>query len=148
MIKAPGKNEFQEIVGIISKSISLCITADESDIDEIIDDCVSSSRLWIQGDIDGVHLVYLVDGKVVGLILVKDFWNMTCLFVLPDFHNRGIATALVDEAMMVCRQRSPKSCIRLNSSSFASGFYQKYGFKTDGEPKDRPGGCIPYVYSF
>ncbi len=81
-------------------------------------------------------------------MLVKDYWNLASLFVLPEFQGQGIASNLVSAALAVCRGKSPKGKVKLNSSTFAAEFYRKYGFQQIGDPRDLPGGCIPYEYGF
>jgi len=142
------KSELQSLSVLIKTTVKECIKAGNDTIESIIKDSILCSKRWLDGEIEGIHLVYKHDGKVVGIILIIDFWNMANLFVLPDFHGKGIATELVNEALILCKNKSPKGFVKLNSSSFASSFYENYGFIPNGEPKELPGGCIPYVYNF
>ncbi len=135
------------ISAIYSTVISNCINADKESLDLIISDSIKSTRNWLEGNISGVHLVYIKGENIVGTILIKEYWNMSALYVLPDYHKMGIGTMLVDYAIEACKANSEVDEIRLNSSTFASAFYQKYGFVKNGQERDLPGGCIPYVYN-
>nr|WP_255526891.1 GNAT family N-acetyltransferase [Photobacterium sp. BZF1] len=95
-----------------------------------------------------VHYVYRVDDLVVGSILVKEYWNLSNLFVDPAYHNQGIARQLITKALEDCKSRSPKQAVHLNASWYAVNFYQKMGFVPNGEPRDLPGGCFPFIYKF
>ena len=148
MIQQLDKNEFQSLSILITTTIKECIEADNDILEWIIDDSILCAERWLDGLLEGVSLVYKDEGKVVGFILIIDYWNMADLFVLPDFHGKGIATELVNEALILCQNKSQKSFVKLNSSSFASNFYKNYGFLANGKPKELPGGCIPYVYNF
>jgi predicted GNAT family N-acyltransferase len=70
---------------------------------------------------------------------------MNLLFVHPAQQKTGIGQALLDSALETCRQIGKSRQITLNSSSYAAPFYLKYGFAPNGEPKDKPGGCIPLI---
>jgi len=140
--------EFLTLSALITTTVKECIEASNETLELIIEDSILCSQRWLYGELDGIHLVYKHDDKVVGIILIIDFWNMASLFVLPNFHGKGIATELVNEALILCKSKSTKGFVKLNSSSFASSFYKNYGFMLNGEPKELPGGCIPYVYNF
>ncbi|MBB1432665.1 GNAT family N-acetyltransferase [Pseudoalteromonas sp. SG43-4] len=142
------KNELKSLSDLISSTVNKCIDADVDSLKLIIDDTIACSKSWLAGDIEGVHLVYKHDSRIVGTILVIDYWNMASLFVLPEFHGRGIAKKLVDIALKLCRDKYPNGSVKLNSSKFASSFYKNYGFVPNGESKNLPGGFIPYVYNF
>ena len=148
MIQQLDNNEFQSLSVLITTTVKECIGAGNDALELIIEDSILCSKRWLDGELEGIHLVYKHDGKVVGTILIIDFWNMANLFVLPDYHGKGIATELVNEALILCKNKFPKGFIKLNSSSFASNFYKNYGFIPNGEPKELPGGCIPYIYNF
>jgi predicted GNAT family N-acyltransferase len=148
VIQQLDKNEFQSLSVLITMTVKECIEADNDTLELIIKDSLLCSKRLLDGELEGISLVYKHDGKVVGFILIIDFWNMANLFVLPDFHGKGIATELVNEALKLCKNKYPEGFVKLNSSSFASNFYKKYGFLPNGEPKKLPGGCIPYVYNF
>jgi ribosomal protein S18 acetylase RimI-like enzyme len=73
---------------------------------------------------------------------MKDFWNLSCLFVAPEHQRRGIGKSLVLEVLSECKERSPDRCIKLNSSTKA------WGFEQYGPSKDLLGGCVPLKLDF
>lgn len=147
MIEIPQKSDFQSLSQLISNTVGSCIDANEIALAEIANSSIRQSKLCLDGELEGAHFIYKTT-EIEGLILVKEYWNMVSLFVSPKSQRKGIATILVDEALRVCREKPPKRMVALNSSSFASNFYKKYGFKPNGTPKVFPGGCIPYVHRF
>lgn len=114
MIKLLEKDEVQGVVDLISTTVAECIIADKSDLNIIIDSSVKETMSWLQSDAIGIHLAYKIDSKIVGTILIKDYWNMVSLFVLPGFHGKGIATSLVTEALITCKEKSACNFIKLN----------------------------------
>lgn len=148
MISAVNQEDLNEIQSLISKSILTCIDVSESVAEDLISDTLQESEFWLNNQENGVHLVYRENDTILGVILIKEYWNMTGLFVCPSVQNSGVASKLVSHALSLCREHSPINAVRLNSSSYASGFYAKFGFKRNGASKDLPGGCIPYAYSF
>ena len=45
-----------------------------------------------------VHLKACEGNSIVGVVLVKDFWNLCSLFVAPEAQGRGIGRALLESA--------------------------------------------------
>lgn len=146
MIEEFKEEYFEDAKKIIGISIKTHIETDEGSLDAIANSSITSSRDWLDGIIKGAHFSYTINNQVVGIILVKDYWNLASLYVHPKFHKQGVATALIKAALRTCKSKSQKGYVKLNSSSFASGFYLKMGFKQEGQAKALPGGCIPYVY--
>lgn len=71
----------------------------------------------------------------------KDFVNendhITLLFVDGGSHGQGIGTRLLDKMIALSKskaeERKETPLITVNSSDFAVGFYEKYGFSKTGE---------------
>ena len=146
MIRDAKEKDLPELHHLIAQSVHACIEAEEVDRENIIVDSLCSSEANVHGHSDGVHLVYEQHDQLLGMILIKEYWNMASLFVRPDKHHQGVATALLNEALEICRDKAAGKAIRLNSSHYAAGFYEAYGFIKNGPEKDLPGGCIPYLY--
>ena len=89
-----------------------------------------------------LHIKYVADEQIAGVLLLKDGWNLVNLFIDPAFQGQGIGRALVAAAAKHTRA-SNYDAIRLNSSDFAVDFYRRLGFVQMGPGKDRPGGCVP-----
>lgn len=91
-----------------------------------------------------VHLIYRSGQKIVGVILVKQFWHLCALLVLPEDQQRGIGAALIAYALARCRASASSTMVRLNSSRNALGFYLAQGFTVvDGPPA--PLGVTPML---
>jgi ribosomal protein S18 acetylase RimI-like enzyme len=105
-------------------------------------------KWWAENSERCIHRKFVEGGAIVGMILVKDFWNLSCLFVAPGYQRRGIGKALLLEVLSECRKRSPDKCVKLNSSTNAVAFYQSCGFRQCGPSKDLPGGCVPLRLDF
>lgn len=148
MIEIPVKSDIDGIAKLIDETVNACIEASEDDRRKIVEHSIAESLDCIEGKVAGAHLLHRSPDGVNGLVLVKDYWNMVSLFVLPNSQRNGIATELLNEVVGICSEISSKQSISLNSSNYASGFYENYGFKLSGQPHDLPGGCIPYTYRF
>jgi GNAT superfamily N-acetyltransferase len=75
-----------------------------------------------------VHLKCVVDGHIAGAVLVKNFWNLCCLFVEPSDHRRGIGRSLIEEAIRQCVARNERPYVRVNAAPNAVEFYSAMGF--------------------
>ena len=96
----------------------------------ILDNVEANVAVWLRRPSECVHLVAVLQGSIVGVVLVKDFWNLCSLFVDPAHQRGGIGRALVEAAVGQCEGRSPKSALLLNAYPDAVGFYERMGFTT------------------
>lgn len=83
---------------------------------------------WLAHADDALHLKAVQGERLVGVILVKQFWNLCSLFVDPGLQRQGVGRALLEEAVQQCRGRSPKNAIWLNAAPAAIAFYRRLGF--------------------
>ncbi|MCW8329908.1 GNAT family N-acetyltransferase [Photobacterium sp. SDRW27] len=146
MIERAIETDIPEITVLIEEAIKTCIDVTNHEANELVSQCVSNMHWWRNNANDTVHLVYRTDDRIVGVVLIKEYWNLVSLFVAPDHHARGIGKQLVLEALSQCRGKSPKGIVKLCSSTHAQDFYRTIGFHQVGEPKALPGGCIPFSY--
>lgn len=93
-------------------------------------------RLAINSPLECVHLKCVTNQTVVGVVLVKKFWNLCSLFVDPLFQGMGIGRALMDEAIKQCA-KNDVPYIRVNATANAVGFYEAMGFKTQEKQHGR-----------
>jgi GNAT superfamily N-acetyltransferase len=104
--------------------------------------------IWNSAPESCTHLVAELAEGVVGVILVKDFWNLCSLFVATEHQGRGIGQALVLAALDQCRTRSPKQAIHLNAAPSAIGFYLALGFEHRQSNQVLAPGFTPMRYPF
>lgn len=148
MIQQASFRDISDIIALTGRAIRTCIDEPSDVQDGLIASCADSVMWWRAHPDLALHYVYRIDGSVVGALLVKEYWNLSNLFVDPAYHHQGIARQLINKALEECKTRSPKQAVHLNASRYAVNFYQKLGFVPNGEPRDLPGGCFPFIYKF
>lgn len=148
MITAVTPADLPAIRQLIQAALRSGVTQIESDIQYLIGDIGHSLDQWAGSPAGKLHLKYMDGDAIAGVILVKDAWNLTNLFVDPRHQGKGIGRALVGHALSKCRGRSPRNALLVNSSTNAVAFYRRLGFVPAGEPRDLPGGCVPLRYDF
>ena len=90
-----------------------------------------------------------VDGRVVGVIAVRDDRHIFRLFVSRRFQRRGIARALVDRAMADGLRRAGTRRFTLNASARAVPAYLRLGFVKAGRAVPRkPDGVVALPMRF
>jgi GNAT superfamily N-acetyltransferase len=92
------------------------------------------------------HFVLVAEtvGKLVGVIEIRDYNHVSLLFVDPRFHRRGIARALMGQALTHCLEHNPElSQVEVNSSPYAVQVYERLGFRQVNTMQERNG--IRYV---
>src|SRR6476620_5732997 len=75
------------------------------------------------------------DGTIVGfatMLLVDGVYELEDLFTDPEWMRRGVATALVDDAVE-CARRSGVRRIEVTGNQHALAFHENAGFARDGE---------------
>lgn len=146
MIDKAEENDIPELEVLIEQVIKTCIDVTEEQANDLVAQSVKNIFWWLDNPQDAVHYVYRIDDRIAGVVLVKEHWNLVSLFVAPDYQARGIGRQLILKALSECRGKSPKGEVKLCSSTHGQGFYRALGFRQTGEPKNLPGGCIPFSY--
>ena len=119
------------------------VTREEPLLSEIVGNVSGNVDWWLAHPDDGVHLKCMVNGSIVGVVLVKEFWNLSSLFVSPSLEKRGLGRHLLGAAIEACRGRSPKDAIWLNASPNAVSFYERAGFTPRESAQPMPPGFRP-----
>ncbi len=148
MISEIKYSDFDKLKEIVVLSVLSSITKKDDEAKKLIDQIVESVESWRKTGLVGFHKKYSIGSKIVGFIIVKEYWNLSQVFVCPEYQGKGIGRSLITAAINGCRRESPKNKIILNSSTVAAGFYEAIGFRKTGPGKDLPGGCIPFEYDF
>lgn len=79
-------------------------------------------------------------GQLVGVLEMRGRSHIALLFVEPRHHKRGIARALLENAVAWARRRDPElRAVTLNSSPYAKGIYPRLGFYATGPENDDNG---------
>ena len=123
---APG--EAEGIRGLMARAIVTSVTADEALRRETIANVNGNVEYWLSYPERCVHLKATLLDRLVGVVLVKDFWNLCSLFVDPSVQSKGIGRSLVEAASAECKNKSPKQALFLNAAANAVGFYERLGF--------------------
>ena len=97
-------------------------------LSEMVQNTASNVDWWLQNPADCVHLKCVSGGRIVGVVLVKNCWNLCSLFVDPSAQGQGLGRLLLEATIASCRGKSPKDAIWLNASPNAVPFYEHIGF--------------------
>jgi ribosomal protein S18 acetylase RimI-like enzyme len=109
---------------------------------------VSENAQWaVEHPDECVYLKYMIGSQIAGYVLVKQFWNLCCLFVDPALHGRGIGRALLVRAIQLGRHRTERTHMLVNASPNAVGFYRSLGFEHD-ESRQSRGSAVPMRLGF
>ena len=102
----------------ISEFLSYCVT------DELASRIESGS----------IGAIARCDGRIVGLIEIKQLSHIALLFVDTAFHGRGVGRKLFNAALEFLAERNPElEKLTVNSSPNSVGFYERLGFGPTGE---------------
>jgi GNAT superfamily N-acetyltransferase len=118
-----------EVQTLMSRVIAASVAADARHLEEMVANVNSNVAFWLQQPGQCVHIKASAQGRIVGVVLVKNFWNLCSLFVDPAWQHQGCGRALTEAASLGCKGRSPEGAIFLNAATSAIPFYQHLGFR-------------------
>jgi GNAT superfamily N-acetyltransferase len=117
-----------EVLDLMARVICTSVTQDVNLQANYIKNVTQNLQWWEANPAMACHLKAMNQQKIVGVILVKKFWNLCSLFVAPEHHRQGIGRALVMAAIEECKGKSEKQAIWLNAALDSIPFYQALGF--------------------
>jgi GNAT superfamily N-acetyltransferase len=147
-ISSVGAADLPGVRSLIASAIRGSVAESESGAEFLIADINETLDKWLNDPQDSVHLKYEVAGEILGVALVKNYWNLSTLFVAPAQQRQGIGRALMGEVLRVCGPASPRGKVEVNSSLVAVRFYETQGFRRTGRAHVRPGGCFHMEHVF
>lgn len=148
MIRRVEYGDIEHLRMLVARSITHSVAQTKAEAEFLIADVGTSLDAWRADPSNTIHLLHENNGSPAGVILVKRYWNLCNLFVDPSVQRRGIGRALLDAVVPICRQRSPREKLMVNSSTVAVPFYKAYGFRQTGPGIERAGGCVPMELTF
>ncbi|PKD40722.1 GNAT family N-acetyltransferase [Methylomonas sp. Kb3] len=83
-------------------------------------------------DANFLYLVGLLNGKLAGVVAVRDARHLFHLFVAPDCQYQGIGTALALRAINLSLAACPSETFTVNASLPSVPFYVRLGFQPLG----------------
>lgn len=146
-LEAVNVEDIPELERIAYEALYHAVDAPLKDKPTILSGIYENLRTWSKRPQEGVFLKYSTDERSVGFILVKEFWNVSDLFVLPDYHGKGVGRALLSMAMEHCEKKVGKRYLRVNASRNALRFYKALGFVETASDKPLPFSCVCLEYS-
>lgn len=148
MIRRVAESDYEALVELSKRAIQQSVTAAPAIKDEIVKD----TQAHIEQGMSSADHIFLKcvsqDDAIQGFILLKNGWNLSDLFIEPDFHNQGLGRDLFVRALSILRARENRGYIRVNSSLNAEGFYRKLGFRDFTPGKPLPDFVKPLIYEF
>jgi GNAT superfamily N-acetyltransferase len=82
---------------------------------------------------DFQYLAGIIDGKIAGVVAIRDNRHLYHLFVAPVFHRQGLAKELWEHAMRESLVRGNPGEFTVNSTLYAVPVYASFGFEVVGE---------------
>ncbi|SDI16190.1 GNAT family N-acetyltransferase [Paraburkholderia phenazinium] len=109
-------------------TIRTSVRVDEVEMVAVVANVLANMRWAFDHAQQCVHLKCVDEGRIVGVVLVKNFWNLCSLFVDPDYHRRGLGRRLIEAAVEQCAPRNERSYLQVNAAPNAVAFYRSLGF--------------------
>ncbi len=124
------------MVGVIQTAIEAQHQA------ETIQNVSSNLDSWARQPEASVHLLATRGSAIIGVVLIKDFWNLCSLFVQRSEQGLGIGRRLTLAALQACKGRSPIGAVYLNAAPGAVAFYRRLGFYPRESKQKLPPGFL------
>jgi GNAT superfamily N-acetyltransferase len=136
-----------ELKRFMAEVIAEQVMREEPLFSDLVANMSGNVEWWLKNQDQCVHLKCSADGRIVGVVLVKDFWNLCSLFVAPTMQGQGLGRVLVASAAEACRGKSPKGAVWLNASPNAVPFYERVGFTARVSEQPLPPGFQPMQFA-
>src|SRR5205814_10688278 len=120
-IEAVLDGDAADLKRLVAMVIGESVTREEPVHSEMVANARGNVDWWTEHH-TGVHLKAIAAGQVAGVVLVKNYWNLSSLFVAPSLQRQGIGGRLLSAAIAECSTKSPKGAVLLNSAPAAVAF--------------------------
>jgi len=114
-IEAIQTTDESRLEAMMLRTIKTSVRVDEAEMNEIVANVLANMRWAFDHAQQCTHLKCVDEGRIVGVVLVKNFWNLCSLFVEPSYHRRGVGRSLIQEAVKQCSARNERSYLRVNA---------------------------------
>ena len=128
MIELAAHQDAEDIQRLVDRVVALSVDATRREKRDICAHTRSNHQQWLLGQRQILHLKYTQNCQIMGVVLVKDYWNLCHLFVEPSLHGLGTGRALLEAAIASCRANATRDSMKVNSSRNAVSFYRRLGF--------------------
>lgn len=98
----------------------------------IVEQSVAPDFEWDEVDHSAVHLLAKHENESIACLRIIDYHKIGRMAVLIDWRRKGLGSALLLEAVKICRAHCNKS-VHLSAQTHAIHFYQQAGFKVTSE---------------
>ncbi|MEW6343840.1 MAG: GNAT family N-acetyltransferase [Paraburkholderia sp.] len=109
-------------------TIRTSVRMDEAEMAGVVANVLANMRWAFDHAQQCVHLKCVDEGRILGVVLVKNFWNLCSLFVEPHHHRRGVGRSLIEAAVKRCAPRNERQYLQVNAAPNAIEFYRSMGF--------------------
>lgn len=128
-LRAAQADEAPAIGALMSRVLRVSLAAEAASVQQDMEHNVQRNlELWLAAPQASVQIVAVEEAQIVGVVLVKECWNLCSLFVETRLQGQGLGRQLMEAAMAACRGRSPKQALYLNAAPTAIAFYERLGF--------------------
>lgn len=121
--------EAPQVTAFIEHVVMTSVDASDTEKLAVMENIRANIAAWQRNPEPVLHLKVMADGQLVGVVMVKAWWNLCHLFVAPQRQQQGVGRALMMAAIAACRGKSPRQALRLNASRNAAAFYRRLGFE-------------------
>ena len=131
--------EEEAVLELVMRGFDEFVCPDFSDAG-VVEFCRAAQSFVLDRPTDHVAYIAEDDGKLLGMIDVRDSTHI-CLFFVDAAHQRQvIGRALLDHAIGQCPAQLPElDAFTVNSSPWAVSVYEKLGFKRTGSEQEQNG---------
>lgn len=111
-IREAQETDFEKIRTLVSSSLRECATSHPEHYDNLYQDVCHSLEEGLENKNASVFLVSEAGDSILGVVLVKDYWNVSVLFVDPQHQGLGVGRDLMAAVIHRCKGWSPKGCLK------------------------------------
>lgn len=140
-IRFTDNEEWEEAMGLVWK-VFLEFEGDVYSREGIqsFEDFITSTSLKRMFVLGAYQMMGAYDnGKLIGIISLRNESHISLLFVDKNYHKRGIGRALVLALAVYARTEMGQEKLTVNASPYGVGFYHRLGFGDVGPQREQDG---------
>ena len=132
MIKPFSTGQENEVHNLIASVFNEFVGFEYTDEgNKVFNDFIKPDKILDRHKNGNIILTYEKNGRIIGMIEVRDNNHICLFFVDKKYHNKGIGRKLFNE--MLLKIEGKTEYLEVNASPFSEKIYSKLGFKSIGK---------------
>lgn len=102
---------------------------------QVFKEAMAAGQIQQNSENGSLFLIAEDEQQIIGVLAMKNFCHLDSLFVAKEKQRNGVARALWQEALTICKSSKGTKHFTVNASNCAIPVFERFGFRLTGETK-------------